>query len=51
MRLTSKSKGTEHRITVPAHDPLKIGTLSSILTGVAEYLQIEKGRLTKELFD
>ncbi len=51
MRLTSSAKETEHHITVPAHDPLKVGTLSGILGEVAAYLRIGKAALAKELFD
>lgn len=31
LRLTSKYMGKEHHITIPAHDNLKIGTLSNII--------------------
>ena len=34
MRLTTTQNG-EHHVTIPVHDPLRIGTLSSILTDVA----------------
>jgi predicted RNA binding protein YcfA (HicA-like mRNA interferase family) len=51
MRLTSYIKGDEHHITIPRHASLKIGTLNSITTSVAEYLKIEKQRLIKELFE
>lgn len=34
IRLTSRARG-EHHITVPSHDPLRIGTLAAILDGVA----------------
>ena len=50
VRLTSISKGTEHHITVPKHKPLKVGTLSSILTDIAYYLEMEKQELLEKLF-
>ena len=34
-RLTSSQSGPQHHITVPAHDPLKPGTLRAILGEVA----------------
>ena len=34
-RLTSTQSGSQHHITVPAHDPLKPGTLRTILGEVA----------------
>jgi len=37
IRLTTTLKG-QHHITIPNHDPLKIGTLSAILGDVANYL-------------
>jgi predicted RNA binding protein YcfA (HicA-like mRNA interferase family) len=50
MRLTSTSKGFEHRITIPRHKPLRVGTLSSIVNEIAAYLEIERQELVKELF-
>jgi predicted RNA binding protein YcfA (HicA-like mRNA interferase family) len=50
IRLTSTSKGFEHKITIPDHQTIKIGTLANIVTDIAEYLQISKQDLLKELF-
>ncbi len=50
IRLTSSIRGTEHHITIPAHSPLKVGTLSAVLGDVAEYLDLERERLAQELF-
>jgi len=50
LRMTSKSKGSEHHVTIPAHDPLKIGTLQGILTEVAHYLERDHAEIVKELF-
>ena len=50
IRLTSASKGFEHHITVPKHKPLRVGTLSSIVNEIADYLEIERQKLVKELF-
>lgn len=36
---------TEHRVTIPNHDFIKIGTLSSILDDVAKHLKIERSEL------
>lgn len=49
VRLTTTQNG-EHHITIPNHDNLKIGTLSSILSEVAIHLGITKEELMKELF-
>lgn len=49
IQLTSTQKG-EHNITIPNHDNLKIGTLSSILSAIAEHFGMTKEELLRELF-
>ena len=49
MRLTTQHRG-EHHITVPRHNPLKIGTLSAILADVAAHLDITRRQLAADLF-
>ena len=51
MRLTSRFKGPEHHLTIPRHDPLRVGTLSSILADVASYLEISRSELVNTLFE
>jgi len=50
IRVRSKAKGPEHHVTIPAHSPLKVGTLSGILLEVATYLELSKEALAQELF-
>ena len=50
IRLVSTLKQTEHKITIPDHEPLKIGTFNNILKDVADYLKISKQALIEELF-
>ena len=50
IRLTTHIKGPENHITIPKHKPLKVGTLSNILKGVAEYLEIDREVLLNQLF-
>ena len=50
IRLSTLIDG-EHHITIPNHDPLKIGTLSSILNDVASHLKIGKEELLQKLFN
>jgi hypothetical protein len=50
MRLSSSFKGIPHHITVPAHAPIKIGTLSQILSDVASYLELTRDQLVEKLF-
>jgi len=39
----------QHHITIPNHDPLKIGTLNAILTDVAQHLGVSKQKLIERL--
>jgi predicted RNA binding protein YcfA (HicA-like mRNA interferase family) len=49
IRLSTQQNG-QHHITIPNHDPLKIGTLNAILTEVAQHLGIPKQELIERLF-
>jgi hypothetical protein len=42
--------GKQHHVTIPAHKPLKVGTLSGIIDDVAAYLQVDRKSLIDELF-
>ncbi len=50
VRLTTTESG-EHHVTVPNHDPLRLGTLSAILGAVAAHHGIDRDQLLKRLFD
>ena len=43
-------RGGEHNITVPAHDPIKLGTLTSILRDVAAHFQMTRDQLLETFF-
>lgn len=49
IRLKTILKG-EHHVTIPNHNALKIGTLSSILGEVANHLSKTKEEIIEELF-
>ncbi len=49
IRLTTEEKGVHH-ITIPAHDPIKIGTLSNILKDIASHFEITKEELINQIF-
>jgi predicted RNA binding protein YcfA (HicA-like mRNA interferase family) len=51
IRLRSNFQGYVHLITIPDHDSLRIGTLNSILSDVADYLGMDRSKLMQELFD
>lgn len=50
IRLVSTYQNNEHKITIPDHQAIKIGTLNNILNDIAEYLKISKQELINELF-
>ena len=49
MRLTTHENG-EHHVTIPRHDPLRVGTLSAILGDVAQHFGITREELARRLF-
>ena len=49
VRLTT-DRPTQHHVTVPTHDPLKVGTLSGILGDIAVHLKISRDDLLQKLF-
>jgi predicted RNA binding protein YcfA (HicA-like mRNA interferase family) len=49
IRLTTQQNG-EHHVTVPAHNPLKIGTLNAMLQAVAQHFELTRDALLKILF-
>lgn len=50
IRLASDFKGIGHKITIPDHQPIKIGTLNNILNEVADCLKVSKEKLIEDLF-
>ncbi|ACB00943.1 MULTISPECIES: type II toxin-antitoxin system HicA family toxin [Cyanophyceae] len=48
IRLTTQTNG-EHHITIPAHNPLKIGTLSAILRSIAEHFKISRDEVLQKI--
>jgi predicted RNA binding protein YcfA (HicA-like mRNA interferase family) len=49
IRLTTQEP-SEHHITIPNHDPLKLGTLSAILSNIAAHHNFTKEELMELLF-
>ena len=49
IRLTTQNNG-EHHVTVPQHDPLKIGTLNAILRDIAGHAGLSREELLEMLF-
>lgn len=50
VRLTTDTP-TQHHVTVPAHDSLKVGTLAGILSDIAAHLKISRDELQRRIFD
>ena len=50
IRLATVEHGPHH-VTIPNHNPIKIGTLSGILGDVAAHLEISRDELARRLFD
>jgi predicted RNA binding protein YcfA (HicA-like mRNA interferase family) len=49
LRLTTQQNG-EHHVTVPRHNPMRVGTLGGILSDVANHFQITRDELLQRLF-
>jgi hypothetical protein len=48
-RLTTSQNG-EYHITIPKHDPLKVGAFCAILNDVSKHFSIDRDDLIKRLF-
>ena len=51
IRMIAEHAGATHRLTVPDHDQIKIGTLNNILADVANAVGVSKRELISRLFD
>ena len=49
VRLTTDTP-SQHHVTIPAHDSLKVGTLAGILSDVAGHLKLSRDELLQKLF-
>jgi predicted RNA binding protein YcfA (HicA-like mRNA interferase family) len=49
LRLTTQQNG-EHHVTLPLHNPMRVGTLGGILGNVANHFQITRDELLQRLF-
>ena len=50
MTLRTNFRGEEHSVAIPRHRAVKVGTMGSILSDVAEYLGLTRSELRRELF-
>ncbi len=49
LRLSTTERG-QHHVTIPNHDPVKVGTLSGILADVSAHFQLSREELIQKLF-
>jgi predicted RNA binding protein YcfA (HicA-like mRNA interferase family) len=49
IRLTTHRNG-EHHVTIPDHDPIRLGTLAGIFADVAQHHDLTRDRLARLLF-
>jgi predicted RNA binding protein YcfA (HicA-like mRNA interferase family) len=49
IRLTLKKEGNSFHITIPNHNPIKIGTLNNILNDISLQLKVSKQELIEKL--
>lgn len=49
IRVTTTQRG-HHHVTVPRHDPIRIGTLAGILDDVADHFDLSREELLANLF-
>lgn len=49
VRLTRTSEQGEHHVTVPLHNPLRIGTLNAVLNDLASHLGIPKDEVIRHI--
>ncbi|HHV06755.1 MAG TPA: type II toxin-antitoxin system HicA family toxin [Firmicutes bacterium] len=50
IRLTKIGTGGEYHITIPNHNPLRVGTLNAILKEIAVQENMSKNKLLTKLF-
>ena len=48
LRLTTMENG-EHHVTIPRHDPLRIGTFAAILDDVAAHFELSRAELLAKI--
>lgn len=48
VRLSTTING-EHHVTIPLHNPVKVGTLNAILTSVADHLCVSREQLLRDM--
>lgn len=46
----STDEPSEHHVTIPLHDPLRIGTLGAILGDIAQHRGLTRDELSRDLF-
>ena len=50
MTLTRVDQGAEHNVTIPRHRNVHIGTLSAIISDIADYFECTRDEILREIF-
>ena len=50
VRLVTAGDAGEHRVTVPLHRPLRVGTLNAILWDIANFRRVHRDEVVRDLF-
>ena len=50
MTFRTNIRGHEHSVAIPRHQALRVGTLNSILSYVADYLEMTTAEVRRQLF-
>lgn len=50
IRIQCEKNHQIHKVTIPNHNPIKIGTLNNILDSIAVYQRLSKEQLIQKLF-
>ena len=48
--MITTNKSGQHRLAIPNHNPLKIGTLNGVVSQVAKHFEISKEQVFQTLF-
>jgi predicted RNA binding protein YcfA (HicA-like mRNA interferase family) len=51
VRLTRSTEDKEFHLTIPKHNPLRVGTLSNILKDLSAHLELERDKLIEALLE
>ncbi|MFW5782644.1 MAG: type II toxin-antitoxin system HicA family toxin [Candidatus Muiribacteriaceae bacterium] len=51
IRMTFRAQNSSHKLTIPYHNPIKIGTLNNILKDISDFHQLNRNELIEKFFN